>query len=202
MSWILLVFICHRRRNCFFFICERWKPGKLHVMWLWVGKQMPAWSSWAWVGASKAPGWRSPSLLSLRVKLLEVVRLWHPSESFTCNSWGAKKMDSPACCPTFSSSPKLEEGMTILERGHSTGFIQLVRCAAGMWVWKKSLEVKKPLQNSTGHQNLVFLCGGVWAFTLHPAPMPAFQHYAKLCPWLLLWLTKPVTGSRWLPQRL
>lgn len=52
-------------------------------------------------------------------------------------------MGSPAWCPAFFSSLKLGERVTILERGHSTGFIQLVRYAAGMWVWEKSLEVKK-----------------------------------------------------------
>lgn len=105
----------------------------------WMREQRPAWSSWVWVGASEAPGWRNFSMLSPRVRIWEVVRLWHLSESFICKSWGADKMGSPAWCPAFFSSPKLGEGVAILERGHSTGFIQLVRCAAGMWV---SLEVK------------------------------------------------------------
>lgn len=134
--------------------------------------------------------------------LLEVVRLWYPSESFMYKSWGAKKMGSPAWCPTFSSSPKLGVGMAILEWECSTGFIQLVRHAAGMWMWKKVPGGQKA--TSEYHRLSKFSVFVWWSEGSHSAlrSMPAFQHCAKLCPWLLPWFTKPVTGSPRLPQWL
>lgn len=81
---------------------------------------------------------------------------------------------------TFSSSPQLGESMAILERGHSTGFIQLLKCAAGMWVWEESLEVKNVLR-ITQVVKIQCVCVVGWGLLARP-PSACFSALCQAMP--------------------